>query len=482
MLDALWLILLLLANVWLVSVFATRILPLDGWISPISFWLPFYLLNYPVRAALLFAANGSEFERDLTVWDHEFLCGEIVWGLAYATLFAVILLGVYLQVRQSFPYRLNSASHADAGNQPLSAGMVPVFAALFLAYGLVFLYQAASGELFTLYSSLDDLKRPFFVNLLLQTICLKWLLLAYAFLRVQRSKSAFVLVLICGCLMIELCRAVVSTAKGDLVTMVLLWVACFWIVRRRLPVFTMTSAALLILAFALYSHTVRIYGTVSDGGAPLKRTVRENLQIAHDFYADRGSKWGEQAGHIVSRFSYLDAVILIQREGAVLPDGSYVLGSLVELNNVIPRFLWPDRPHLSFNHAMTHAVWKMSRVHFLEMPIGRIGESAFVLNWAGLVYAPLYAIVWYWLYRKCFLEAYDDIGRAFYLSLICLAVIPDAHLIYNWKSLVVVGITAFILRLGDVRRPQSPRVFDGKRPIPQMHDTACQQRPLRHAI
>ncbi len=463
--DTLCLTLLLAVNAWLIAVFALRIRPREGWASPITFWLPFYVLNYPLRAVILSATNGTSVEQDVLFYDYAFLPGEIVAALAYSTLFAVILLGVYASLPRLPELCRKGTALSGGQSQPQEECFTLFLGAFFLVNAVAFGFQVATGNAFSLYTSLEDLKRPFLVNLLLQMRSLKWLLLAYAFLRVQRSRSVLGLVLTFSCLFIEVCGAIISTAKGGLLAIALLWAVSAGIVRQRLPYATLAGVAVLAASFAFFSQAVRQHGSVGDRSAPVLLTAHENMLVAGNVLNGGGSAWEKRLMRIGSRLSYLDAIMLIQRQQPYVADGPYTFGSIVELGNVVPRILWPNRPHLSFNHEMTHAVWGMSRHHFLEMPIGRIGESAFMLGWAGLMLAPLYAVLWHWLYTRFYLAARDDRELAIYLGLLCLIVLPDAYLLYNMKAICVMAFAAIVLRMEDKAQSRPPQGVPSRSPI-----------------
>jgi hypothetical protein len=180
-----------------------------------------------------------------------------------------------------------------------------------------------------------------------------------------------------------------------------------------------------------------------EGDSVLDSVRRTAATVAYLHKEDR-DLWKQQVGKVFSRFDGVDSLILCQRPNPLHRKGLYAAGSLVELGNMFPRVVWKTRPHLSFNHHVTHAVWGMPKYYFLEMPIGRIGESFYVLNWGGVVYALFYALLWRWLYRRFMLRSTNDLETAFYLCLLFVVVLPDAYLVYNWKRLVVVT-AAYIL-------------------------------------
>lgn len=442
-------LLLLLLNSGIVFVYWVTVHRKEGPASPLGIVLLFYLFNYPLRAIMLFVAAGTDLEWAFNSRVWLFSQDEICAALFYATLFVGCLVMVYSMrsgKRQAVPHyykRKSQQSGLNTNRQRM------VFFSLFLAYIVFFAHQLVSGELFGLYESIEDLKRPFLVNLIGIISHLKWFLVAYAFLRVQRTKSTRVIILAISVSATIIISALVSTGKGDLVALALLWAICVWLVRGKIPKFTFALATIAVIMFAFYSYTARrldYAGIRSMQGSSIVESISRTADIVLSAHNDDAGLWKEQAGAVFSRFQGMDGLIMCQRRNSVFGDGLYVAGSLVEFGNAVPRLVWPTRPHLSLNHHVTHAVWGWPDYYLVELPIGRIGESFYVLNWGGLLYAILYAYLWRWFYKTFMLRSRNDLDTAFYLSVLFLMVLPDAYLTYNWQRLVVMVAAYFFLR------------------------------------
>lgn len=450
MVETLFLVMLLLYNLVIACLYFKAVHPSDGWVSPLAVVLLFYAFNYPLRAAVLFFTSGTSLEWGGDSWEYSFSREEIVDALTYATLFMGFLVGFYsLLCKRREGWLAHKAMPYPSGLS--NSWQLFTFYSLFLAYVLVFIYRAMTGELFGLYEKLEELKRPFFINVLFLVMSLKWFLLGYGFLQFQTRKSLRVLVLTVSMSLTIIVSTIVSTGKGEMVTFALLWIIGIWLVRRRIPRYTVAVAACAVMVFAFYSYSARKYAYhgVRDAGESTLKTVQNTVKtVAKRHEADK-DLWKKQAPMMFNRFQGLDGLIMCQRKKPFLNDNMYIAGSLVEFGNAFPRPIWPTRPHLSFNHHVTHAVWGRSYYSFLEMPIGRIGESFFVLSWAGLFYALFYALFWNWLYVRFMMRARDNIGLALYLCLLCLIVLPDAYLVYNWKLVTVVAAGYWLLRSND---------------------------------
>ena len=110
----------------------------------------------------------------------------------------------------------------------------------------------------------------------------------------------------------------------------------------------------------------------------------------------------------------------------------------------MPRIIWSNRPHLSFNHYITNAIWGEIYT-FSESPIGRIGESFFVLYWMGIVYAIFYALLWHFIFNNLIKKSDNELKHMLYFTLLCLIVIPDAYIIYNLIEVIVILILFFVI-------------------------------------
>ena len=438
------LVLLLAANGMLVWIVKARVFAVEGWVSPLALFLATYVLNYPLRAAALYFGSGTTLENELGCLPYGFTVGEIGVGLLYSTLFAIVLVGIYgamVRRRGGFDFPAYVRQSAAA----VSPWRLNALNALLGLYLTSFAYRAATHSLFGLYEELGDLKRSAADNIIALADTVKWPLLAFAFLRLMERKTPSAILHAGAITATIVYGSLVSTAKGEIVSVLLLWAICFWLKRGKLPWSHLLAGAAATMAFAYYSMIIRVEGTVTKRGDEAAEAFSENQARFAEHWADNAVGF-EHLVTLSSRFSYLDAVILAQRNGTFLTDGLYCLGSPVELANIVPRALWPDRPLLSFNHEMTHVVWGLPEWDFFaEVPVGRIGESFFVLNWMGLLYAPFYAVFWNWIYRRWFVMARDDLSRAFYLSMLILFIFPDAYVVYNWKLLPVLAVAGYVL-------------------------------------
>lgn len=482
MMYTLFLFILIFLNLALFHFFFRYIYPREGLISPIGIFLPFYQLIYPLRALILFFAIGTNFEAEVNLGRYDFTRWEVVWALAYATLFAWVLVIFYaLLVEKSQRKRRKPVPALPAGSAgeatpdspgtaspragragPFNRWQSLFFVMLVVVYLAVFYARMQSEGLFGLYSnSLEHIKRPFTVNLLYTIFSVEYFLLAFALLYYFRTRNVLMLLIVLCLSAAIIFRTIVSSSKGDLVEFVMILAICFWLYHRRVPVKLLVISFVVVIAFSFYSLTVRRVGNVTRAGKtdPIA-SLKHNIQSVYNSYQRDQDLWKKQVIMISNRLYGIDPIILCQRQRTFMPDGLYVAGSLADLGNLIPRILWPDRPHLSYNHSMSHEIWQRPPDVLVEMPIGKVGESYYVLNWAGFLYALLYAVLWRLIYVSFLQGARDEADYALYVSLLILYIFPDANLTYNWKLVLVILVLVVIFR--QLRSVYDPDVMPRK--------------------
>jgi hypothetical protein len=110
---------------------------------------------------------------------------------------------------------------------------------------------------------------------------------------------------------------------------------------------------------------------------------------------------------------------------------------------------------------VSHDVWGMPWYVESATPLGRIGESFYVLNWAGLIYAVFYGVLWKWLYLRLYQRARFRLTQAYYIALLYCMIFPDDNLIpspatfLSLSGLTLVGV-AFELMNQRASRQAAP--------------------------
>tara|TARA_B110001469_G_scaffold91958_1_gene87464 strand:- start:4568 stop:5866 length:1299 start_codon:yes stop_codon:yes gene_type:complete len=157
----------------------------------------------------------------------------------------------------------------------------------------------------------------------------------------------------------------------------------------------------------------------------------------------------------LDRFSYYsDTWVMLKRkrwngEGGV-PKGIYPLGSITDLYMFVPRPIWPGKPYGRFNYWMGFVL--LGRTHDLDYPIGRIGEAYYVADFAGILFAPIYAFLFVSIiYRRLYFSS-RLVGVAFYFYFLFRYIIGGggnfmAFVDVTLKSAILIYLCYFVLRL-----------------------------------
>jgi len=213
--------------------------------------------------------------------------------------------------------------------------------------------------------------------------------------------------------------------------------------------------------FAVYSYLARAFGVVT--GEFNAGDIAANVSTA----IENLGYWRESAlTNIFDRFNYLDGLMLVQAKIQHIDKAYFQFGSVSELLNFIPRFLWSDRPLISFNHYMTEVIWEYDVLS--ENPVGRVGESYFVFGWFGIVMAFVYAYLFSAIYAALF-DGKSNVSKSVYLFLLMVYIVPDAYLFYGVTNAaisltmmaVLVMAARFVLESGTAGR--------GRRQPPESH-------------
>lgn len=420
-----------LAAIW---VWLRRIHPQFGWMGPISIFFINYLMHYPVRAAFIL------------LWDHNtryfFTVEEIAAALSYALIFVAVLFAVFL--------RHSGREHSIGGTtRGLARGQAWYLHLLVVIYFVGFAHTALLGRLFSL-GAQEDLEVSVVAARFVTGA--KWFTLGYAALLLRKERSWIVIGEVLAIAASIMVSAVASSSKGDVVSLLILLLLWGNLTLRPLPKWLVACAAIAAAGFGVFSFMMRTYGTVSDKKSSFG-LVRENLERAAEASEDRDSLQANGVDAAIDRFMGVDGLTLCQRAGTFLESGEFRMGSMAELVLLIPRFVWPERPKRYFNVYLTHAVWGGRWDIVSHTPIGRIGESFFVLNWAGVSYAVIYGLLWAWLHRRLWCNARSAAEASLYVSLLYCAVFTDDNLFSNGPTIVaLVAIAAVGAAIAPSRR------------------------------
>jgi len=386
----------------------------------------FYIVNYPVRASILQSGIwGGEFTFDAY---------RTVIALEYSFVFFLILYATY---SQNSIFREKSAV-SDITRTEADEFLCNI---TFVISLIVFLYKIYNGKLFELYTEESELYSTFGNNLIMMLGPLKWFAIALSLLLWKCTANKLRLLQAFVLFSIILTESLVSSAKGPLFSLLILYLFIMSAYGKRLNYYLVTISAVLIVVLSVFSYYIRFFGQVT--GEFSADTLIKNYQVATEIsQSEYDLKTG--LGHIAKRLNYLDALALTMEKRDTVATGYYTAGSVSELLTILPRFVWEGRPLLNFNIFATREIWGYTDMNS-ETPIGRIGESFLVLGFFGVIYAVFYGYL-FALIEKLVLGM-RTVHLAFYFFLLNYYVIPDSHIVFYWKTILFESLVLYLMIL-----------------------------------
>lgn len=330
----------------------------------------------------------------------------------------------------------------------------------FLLVGGAWVVRFWTGSTLGLYEDFEQLTHSIWENIVGMVSGGIWLVLPACMIAYALSRrKAFLL----ESLFLTLCilaYALMSTSKGSvaqLALMLLMVRSALGRGRVRSNLGVAAAAVGLFVIFGVYSYELRerAYGMVRGLNA-----YDTNVVAGIVAASPPRDVFGANFPKLLERVTgYGDGLAKLIQGDARRGEPLYALGSLVEVGNLIPRFVWKDRPHLSFNHHVTVAVWGLYGL-LSESPIGRLGEAFYVAGWGGLVYGVLYGAMFSGMTMLWAKLRSSVWGAAFFISILLVWVTPDAYLLYNLKPVVFLTMMWFVGSLfRDQRTSETTAVY-----------------------
>lgn len=400
------------------------------WLNVLTVPILFYAVNYPLRAVITIAA-GSNIIYDINI-------GEINLALSYSTTYFILFTYIFNKMKNKTAFIESQEKHIITySDQDTITCHI-----LFILVIISFSYIIATSQLYVLYGGEEGLYHPVLRSVMVIFEPLKWMviILSYSLWKVMNRKVFLVEGTIITLLIIL--TSAISTAKGPFVVLVLGSLYFFNMFQIRIRT-KLTAVILVLLVFVfVYSYLVRYYGIAR--GEFSSYQILDNITTVRDIGSDIEKIKTVGFQSLIDRFSYLDGLIIIIREHNELDRSYYILGSIVEPLNIIPRFLWGDRPLFNFNIYLTQVVWGFGPLAFSETPIGRIGESFLVMGYFGIIYSVLYAVLFV-LIMKYFLAKASVFYYSIYFFILTFYVWPDSHLTFYFKTIIISLVIVYLV-------------------------------------
>jgi hypothetical protein len=308
-----------------------------------------------------------------------------------------------------------------------------------------FAYRAATGSFRGLYAAGADEGRlpPVLDRIYAALLPMRWFLVGLCVVAAARRPSNVLKGIMAVTGLLFLAEAIVTTSKGAVVNLILIHFLWAGMNGRKFSKIFMAGALAFAVVFSLYSYLARYHdSSVYQAASVDTMTQRFHIvQAKADDYKDKR----RAVDSLLGRFAYLDGLMLCVEKFSTVNREDFVFGSLGEVPNLVPRFVWSDKPNVNFNRYLTKNIWGADSPG-TEMPVGRIGESYFVLSWVGLLYAPLTAVLFWALYYYLFHRTSSPFLRSLFLMLLMTYCIPDQHLfsitatLLMWCAPVLIGL------------------------------------------
>jgi hypothetical protein len=407
--------------------------------NPLAIPIAFWTLGYPVRYALILAKPDIFSESELAM-SSSFGVEDFFAALLFASAF-IAAIGLGLRIMLPSSKRALSAVTFETLRFTVQDRLLVhfIFLVFATASGYMYVVYGISG----LYDDYSQLQKNVAEVILGEIANLKWFVAALCLLAYFKSYRR---IFIIEALLIFLSIFFVSlltTSKGGILNFIIYILLLLAVIGKNPSKGVLIAIFCLGLLFSVVSYEMREVAYYN-----IRETTSQLSILSH--YGDLGLNidslkflFEKNIFTLIDRVSYYgDALVLMSNQDVRDGTDLYMYGSLVEIGNLIPRILWEDRPHLSFNHHVTGAVWGMKML-LSETPIGRVGEAYYVGGWLGFLVGFAYALMFALLCRLWVAVRGNLWGVATWCGLFMAWVVPDAYFTYGLKQVLVIGSTGY---------------------------------------
>jgi len=302
---------------------------------------------------------------------------------------------------------------------------------------LVLLYRFYIGEFYTF----SGYYKQSLIDIIFNNIALHPLAVFLLLYVNKKNKRGFNTILLYTLTLLVIFDSIMSTSKGVLVWLMIVYIFYKSIISEKIPLYPKIIFPFFFLLYFYYSYYARYFG-IYTGNVDLY-TVYGNMSNAYYNYEDFFSITWAAIFNRVEKFENL--YITIQSTGTI-DKGYFLFGSIAEIANIIPRFIWHDRPFLYFNYFVVENIL-VRGLKGVSSSIGRIGESFFILNYLGVIFGSIYAVISYYIYYKFALKAKSIFQVLIYLLIYFFYFTQDNYLFQMVANLILIVIYLSIIHL-----------------------------------
>lgn len=359
------------------------------------FWFSFhFLLNYPLRALLL----GIKYQHTMFDIEDKY----IINALFYALIFYII--------SSYFNYLFNNSENKLFN--PIKIKIFKISSNNFWKYFALFLIFfislgfiiAIKNDSFNYVGKNVTEKEYTIINAIsLNLSSLVYFLYGVSIINLKRYKDNLILKFsFIICIILLYLRGIIAGSRGFYV------VAIFLII---IAIFYNSEIRKIMGLFAI----IILMGIILSIGTTIFRTSSAEFIFSEDYDAisriekslneAKFENFGQILEHAIERNTYaLDSTAYLLKDyyhNDNQNKGRYRFGSIMDLRHLVPKIIWVDRDVEDFNYWMGTYMHNASYMS-LNFPVGRIGESIYILGYMGIIFSILNAFMCAFLYRKFF--------------------------------------------------------------------------------
>jgi hypothetical protein len=395
-----------------------------GWTHPLVWLYLFGFINYPIRAIILMNDGYSRVMPKLLI--NEF---NVSMALIYVLLF-LILRCIFTK---SYTEDLSSIKEV---NPKSISNALKAYKILVLICISIELYFIATGRLYTLGENYGN-KENGFIEILTAFHDFNFF---YIFLGIYsfkyNRKSMFIKITLFLLIAFVFFKSIVATSKGGIVNLFLIYIISSTILNFKIKPYYIISFVSFSLIFALYSYFIRYYG-LSSGSFNFE-DLSYNFELYLSTYSNSTPETTSSLALAFDRFYYLDPIIYMSN--FPYKTSPYDFGSIRDLQGIIPRLIWNNKPSdLNFGIFLGKTLWHFPKSTSVEIPIGRIGETFYILKWGGLLLVPFLIFVQNLVYEKLFIKG-DILLKSMYFFIFFATINADSGWIFYSYRTVFLGL------------------------------------------
>jgi len=332
---------------------------------------------------------------------------EIVIAVIYSTVYFVMFyVGFEYVIRnkKSNGYQ----AFVDQKDKIEATSHIAVFAmALFAFVVYADIYKYLSGRFYG-FGTVGD-TRTIMENIYVGTFGLHYLLLfIFLYLSYYRRRRYFIFVVLLVFLITF--ESFMTTAKANFIVMTYVYLFFTSISGKKINFYLILVVISFLYFFSVYSYVARYSGSVFD--VVNLETVENTLITSPELSQIYSEKIKFS---LVNRFELLDNLIIMINGYENIEKGIYYFGSIVELLNVVPRFLWEEKPkRMYFNYFVLSNV--LNKNVNAASSVGKIGESYLIFSFFGAGLGLPVGMLFAYLYLSLLVRG-SSIARLVYATL-----------------------------------------------------------------